>query len=210
MSGVNDVDVGASMQRLVWLATMTRPNEDPSKPFTPQCSSWQPIIVSRYTSFQGTIGAAFQDLVFYEVPKNSAWIITHVGIATQALADTDPGLGEAPFNYGDFRSETSLNPYGNFGTIASPFNPALQWVDQSAGAITPIVPSFAMQAQQVLIPIQAGTTGTLKGSFAFTGNSNKVRVFTTIWGWLVPPQVANRLQDFKTQWFVNAPVFLAS
>lgn len=206
----NQIDVATSMQHLVWLATATRPNEDPTRPFSPQCSSWQPLIVSRYVTVLGTALNTFQDLATFMVPDNSAWIITHVGIMVQTKSINDSQLGAAPQNYGDYRTTIGLNPYGDFGTLVSGVNPSLQMIDQNGEAITPVVPSFAMQGQQVLIPISAGIAGTLQGTFSFTNGIGPLRVFTALWGWLVPPQVANRLQDFKTQWFVQQGVFQGS
>lgn len=202
MSGVNDIDVAGSMQRLVWLASGTRPDEDPSKPFTPQCSSWQHIIASHYSEFTGAAGTDFQEILAFTVPKDSTWIVTHVAVHTAAISFGDVNLGETPFNYGDFRSETSINPYGDYGVVGAGY-PQLHWRDQQANSITAVVPSFAMQAQQVLIPITAGTTGRLFANFAFQVVSNALKVFAVAWGWLVPPQVGNRLQDFKTSWFVQ-------
>lgn len=205
MSGVNDIDVAGSMQRLVWLATETRPNEDPGRPFSPQCSSWQHIIASSYTEYDnagGAIGDNLQELINFTVPANSAWIVCHVAVQTAPVSVGDVGLGAAPFNYGDFRSNYSLNPYGDYGIVGGTY-PQMQWLDQNDGAITPLVPSFAMQAQQVLIPIAAGVEGRLMANFSLQAVTNIIKVFATVWGWLVPPQVANRLQDFKTSWWVR-------
>lgn len=190
------------MQRLVWLATSTRPNEDPSKPFTPQCSSWKHFIASRYTEFTDP-GTNFQEILAFAVPNNSTWIICHVGVQVAHPAISDPGLGETPFNYGDFRSNYSLNGYGDYGVVGGGY-PQLHWRDQQGDSLTPGVPSAAMQAQQVLIVIPAGTTGRLMANFAAQKASDSFKCFAFVWGWLVPPQVGGRLQDFSTTWFVQA------
>jgi hypothetical protein len=202
MSGVNDLSVGEAMKYLVWLATSTRPNEDPSKPFTPQCSSWQHIIASRYSDHYGDEGTTPQELLAFNVPQNCYLIICYVGIQT-APRPRDVLLGETPSNGGDFRSNLSINPYGLYGN-GSASNPSIQIVDQTGGALTPDVPSCAIQGQQIILPVPAGTTARLMVNFNFINVNMLLRVQAWYWGFLVPSQVANRLQDFKTNWFVQA------
>lgn len=200
MSGVNDISVAGSALELWKLFCELRPKSREYET-KDQIAVWRHKIISSYFEKQSS-GNDPTNVLTYHVPKNFAFVILHIGANTQPESLGDPELGETPFNYGDFRSNYSLNPYGDFGAIPSDY-PQMQIVYQTGGEVTPLVPSHAMQAQQVLVVVPANSNIILQATFAQQVNTNLVKAFFYLWGWFVPTQVGNILSLIQTNWEVH-------
>lgn len=185
---------GAALELYNFICLSREPNEN--YPFDPQLALWRHLIVP---GFGSVTGAGTLNLITYTVPSNVSWVILHTAIQSQPDANSDANLGAAPLNYGDFRSETSLNPYGDFATTT-----LAQWIIvQSSTGITPNVRSFGLQGQQTLLVVPGDSQARLTIDPNLGAGHGPITFFGAAWGFLIPPGVAGRLQGLSTNWGIG-------
>lgn len=192
--GLNWHDVARQANWLYQFVRMVRLESlcSPCFPFDPRAAMWRSLQVHGFQSLSGT---GTVDLITYTVPNNCCWLILHTAIQSQPDANSDSSLGNAPFDYGDFRAETSVNPYGNLSSATQG-----QWRTATGGILMPNTQSFALQGQQHIIIVPGGTTAILRINPLLSGAQGPVRFFADAWGFLVPESVGNVFQAIATLW----------
>jgi len=158
-----------------------------------RCSQLQHLIRSNHvTATPQLVNTAEQIVEEFQVPAGQSWIVTYVGIRSDANQADYPAPNQ------ELRSDSDLSPA--VGAIVGNIQQLAQW-RQNGHNKTPLCPRTALINASYILVFDGGSIAQLLVSAGVA--AQQVELITKIHGYIVPSSIGILFKAFETQFMVE-------